>query len=332
MINKLQGLSSAQALTAGIAFSLIFTALIAIFDYRLSSIQLLPDTGFLWYYWKLPEPTFWSRFSVWSLYILHQVAIWYCIYYAQSRKLSYTKGLHPVNVWALGINALFILLHLLQTHLFYDGLAQDVSILSSQGSVIVLLVLILIMENRRRGMFFGKPAPISREVIDFVRKYHGYFFAWAVIYTFWYHPAVSTPGHLLGFFYTALLMLQGSLFFTRMHLNKYWTFSLEFLVLVHGAIVAVIQGAGMWPMFAFGFGGILVITQMHGLGLSNLWKNTILATYCLLALWVYSGRGFEKLNEIVRIPVIDYVLVFVLAGLIWLGLWIAKRLRPTPAA
>lgn len=85
-------------------------------------------------------------------------------------------------------------------------------------------------------------------------------------------------------------------------------------------------------MFAFGFGGILVITQMHGLGLSNLWKNTILATYCLLALWVYSGRGFEKLNEIVRIPVIDYVLVFVLAGLIWLGLWIAKRLRPTPAA
>jgi hypothetical protein len=32
-----------------------------------------------------------------------------------------------------------------------------------------------------------------------------------------------------------------------------------------------------------------------------------------------------QLNEIVRIPVIEYLLVFVLAGLIALGLWIGSR-------
>ena len=30
------------------------------------------------------------------------------------------------------------------------------------------------------------------------------------------------------------------------------------------------------------------------------------------------------LNEIIRIPVIDYLAVFILAGLFWLGLWLAR--------
>jgi len=49
-----------------------------------------------------------------------------------------------------------------------------------------------------------------------------------------------------------LLLLQGSLFFTRIHVNKYWSFAQEFVVLVHGAIVSVYQGWDLWPMFAFG--------------------------------------------------------------------------------
>jgi hypothetical protein len=40
----------------------------------------------------------------------------------------YTAGLHPINVLALTTNALFILLHFVQTHIWYDGLAQDASI------------------------------------------------------------------------------------------------------------------------------------------------------------------------------------------------------------
>jgi len=44
----------------------------------------------------------------------------------------------------------------------------------SQGSVIVLLVWVLLMENSRRGLFFGKKAPIGQEINRAARKYHGY--------------------------------------------------------------------------------------------------------------------------------------------------------------
>ncbi|MDX1435981.1 MAG: hypothetical protein R3335_04170 [Anaerolineales bacterium] len=315
------------ALWAGIIFSFAFTGLIWWAGGRLDAIPLLPDQGAAWYYWKLPEPTFWTRATAWGLYLAHQLTLFGLIYIAQKNKLKYTTRLHRINWIALSLNALFIALHFVQTHIWYDGLAQDVSVFSSQGSVIVLLVWVLLMENPRRGMFFGKKLPISKEITRFARKYHGYFFAWAIIYTFWFHPMVSTSGHLVGFVYMFLLMLQGSLFFTRIHINKWWMFVQEFAVLIHGTMVAVAQGAGLWPMFFFGFGGIFVITQMHGLGLSRLVRALILAVYIGLVLFVYSERGWANLNEIIRIPIIDYLAVLVLAGIIGLGLWIARKMR-----
>ena len=319
-------------LWGGILFSLAFTGLIWWAGGRLDSIELLPDQGMAWYYWKLPEPTFWTRATAWVFYLAHQVTIWGLIYFAQQNRLKYSTRLHRVNIIALAANAFFIALHFLQTHIWYDGLAQDVSIFSSQGSVIVLLVWVMLMENQRRGLFFGKKVPISKEVIRIARKYHGYFFAWATIYTFWYHPMVSTSGHLIGFLYMFLLLLQGSLFFTRIHINRWWMFVNEFAVLVHGTLVAVMQGNGIWPMFAFGFGGIFIITQMHGLGLSRLTRWALVFVYAAAALWVYSERGWANLNEIIRIPVIDYVAVLILAGLIWLGLWLVRLVRSRRSA
>jgi hypothetical protein len=315
-----------QALWWGVGLSFVFTAIIWLAGQRLSSIQLLPDQGSSWYYWKLPEPTFWSRATAWGGYILHQVASWGLIYYAQSRPHKYITGLHPVNKAALGVNALFILLHFIQTHIWYDGLAQDVSIWSSQASVIILLVWVLLMENSRRGLFFGKKAPIKQEIIRAARKYHGYIFSWAVVYTFWYHPMEITSGHLLGFLYTFLLMVQGSLFFTRAHINKWWTFALEFMVLIHGTIVAIYQRGftGFWPMFFFGFLGIFIITQMHGLGLSRRVRWLLFAGYAGFAAWVYSWRGINRLDELIRIPLIEYLAVFVLAGILWLCVWLAS--------
>ncbi|MFO7721117.1 MAG: hypothetical protein R6W85_11830, partial [Gillisia sp.] len=84
--------------------------------------------------------------------------------------------------------------HLVQTQIWYDGIAQDVSIWSSQVSVIIMLVLILLMEIPRRGLFWGKKIPFSKSITSFVRRYHGYYIAWAVIYTFWYHPMENTSG------------------------------------------------------------------------------------------------------------------------------------------
>ena len=307
-------LSSSLVLWGGVAFSALFTLLIWALDSRLDSVALLPDAGATWYYWKLPEPTFWTRATSWGFYLAHQLAIWGILYYAQSfRKHSYTKGLHRANIWALAANAFFIFLHLVQTHIWYDGLAQDTPIFSSQGAVIVLLVWVLLMENNRRGQFFGKPVPLSQEVIRFARAYHGYFFAWAIIYTFWFHPMVSTTGHLIGFFYMFLLLVQGSLFYTRIHVNRWWTFALEVTVLVHGTLVAFMQGNGLWPMFFFGFAGILVITQMYGLGLSMQNRLLILGIFVASTLYIYNqGRvGQARRN---RVHSSDRVRIRICAG------------------
>lgn len=319
------------ALWAGIGFSLGFTALIWFGGRYLDHTGFFPDLGASWYYWRLPFPTFWSRFTAWGLYLLHQFTMWGLILYAQTRVKRYSDGLHKINIIALAANVLFIILHYVQTHLWYDGLAQDVSIWSSQVSVIILLVWVLLMENKRRGLFLGKSVPISRQIISFARKYHGYFFAWATIYTFWYHPMENTPGHLMGFFYMFLLLLQGSLFFTRIHINKYWTFVQEFTVMVHGTLVAVFQGSNLWPMFFFGFAGIVVLTQMHGLDLPKWSKWAIFIAYLGGAVVVYSVRGFGKAYELVSIPLIEYAGVLILALLFGSGIRLAGLIKkPVP--
>jgi hypothetical protein len=91
-----------------------------------------------------------------------------------------------------------------------------------------------------------------------------------------------------------LLLLQGGLFFTRIHFNKWWMVVNEFAVLIQGTLVAVMQGNGIWPMFAFGFGGITIITQMQGLGLSRWIRWALLFTYIgavLLVIANVAGRN-----------------------------------------
>ncbi|WP_228004270.1 hypothetical protein [Amycolatopsis sp. YIM 10] len=310
----------------GVSAAVVLTGLVWLFGRGLG-VTLLPDQGASWYYWKLPDPTFWTRASAWLGYAAHQLVSWWLIFYAQRHVRRYTSGLHPVNVIALAANLGFVALHEVQTRLFYDGLAQDVSIFSSQGSVVLLLIVVLLMENRRRGLFFGRRAPLSAEVVRFARKYHGYLFSWAAVYTFWYHPMESTSGHLIGFFYMFLLLFQGSIFFTRAHTNRWWTLTLELMVAVHGTLVAVMNSGpdGMWPMFLFGFLGVFVVTQMHGLGLGIRTRWSIGLGCLAAAVVVYGSRSLGDLHEIVRIPFIEYLLVAVMGALIWLGLLPRRR-------
>ena len=314
------------ALWGGILFSAVFTALIGFANPLLDRFTLAAGDGTVMFYdWQLAEPTLMGRITAWSLYAIHQLILWGLIYYAQNSVKKYSKGLHPVNIWALGINAAFVVLHLFQTHIWYDALAMDMSSFTSQGSVILMLCFILVMENKRRGMFFGAKAPFSERVMSFARKYHGYLFSWAIVYTFWFHPMVSTPGHLAGFFYTFLLMLQGSLFLTRIHVNKWWMLVQEVTVLVHGTVVAVFQGADIWQMFFFGCAAMFVITQMHGLNLSRLTRWIIGLGYAAAVIAVYNSN-WAGLNEIIRIPVIEYLVAFIMAGLVALGFWIKDRI------
>lgn len=284
-------------------------------------ITFLPDQGSSWYYWKLPVADTMARITAWGGYLLHQISLWAIIYYGIRKKPKYVMGLHRFNLLALAVNTFFILAHIAQTKLFYDGLAQDTSIYSSFGSVAIMLFLIFIMENKRRGMLFGKGKNIGvlNTVGQTLRHYHGFYFSWAIIYTFWYHPIEMTSGHLLGTFYTVMLMLQGSLFFTRFHVNRWWTVFLESFYAIHGAIVAYfvsMHGATAF-MFLLGGMGAFAITQSYGLALN---KGQRLAIFVLFiaCLATYSIVQSEEMFRPAIVIAARYVAITLLALLLWL--------------
>lgn len=276
------------------------------------------DVGFF-YEWQLAEPTFWSRATIWIGFALHQLLVWLTIWYAREHYQKYTDRLRPINYWALAINGVFVVLHYLQTAFFYDAMAQDIPSWTAQYAVIMMLFVILAMENKRRGLFFGRKIHFRKEFYRWMREYHGYAFSFAVIYTFWFHPMVPTWGHLLGFAQVILIMVQGSLMFTRVHLDNRWKFLLEILVLPHAALVALNQGGGLVYMFLFGFLAMFIVTQMHGLGLKRWVKLAFSAGFVLSVLFTYTVlRAPYMVNEVIRIPVIEYGMVFVMYGLWWL--------------
>ncbi|MBL8197355.1 MAG: hypothetical protein JNJ67_00340 [Chromatiales bacterium] len=312
-----KALDSGWALVAGIAFSALFTGFIwysgTIWP---TPAPYLPERPGFWYEWQLAEPTFWTRATAWGGYLAHQFMLWWLIWHARHRQPGYTHGLHPVNVWALGGNALFIGLHWLQTRLWYDGLAQDVHEVTSFASVAVMLVVILIMENHRRGLFFGRKVSLVSAAGEVARKYHGYYFAWAIVYTFWYHPMENTSGHMIGFFYMFLLLLQGSLFFTRAHTNRYWTLALEMMVIVHAVLVGMMNST-RWENFVTGLLGLFVITQIYGLPWTRAVRLAVTVAYLLSVVLIYHyGRGLIYIWEVFMIPVWDFAAVFLFSLLI----------------
>ena len=319
-ISTTNGISQTRGLILGVGFCFGFTGLIWLAGDRLDAFQLRADRPVpFWYPWVSAAPTFWTRLSVWGCYAAHQLTLWWLIWRSQSQGSGYSNSLSRINVLALAANAGFITLHFVQTHVFYDGLALDVPEQSSQWSVILLLVIVLLMENQRRGLFFGRKVGgrMMVESARALRKYHGYYFAWATIYTFWYHPMVSTPGHLLGFLYMFLLLLQGSLFFTRMHVNRWWMLTQEVLVLIHGTLVALSNAPDFWQMFCFGFAGLFIVTQMHGLGLSVRARWFFLLVYVVSVSVVYSQIGIGQIHQVTLIPLTEYGVAFVLAAIVW---------------
>ena len=301
-----------------IILAALATSCILFLQPSLDQVNLLPDQGAAWYFWKRSDPNFASQASAWGGYLVHQFFIWGVIIWAKKNReaLKDRTKLHFINWVALAGTAAFGVLHFFQTAIWYDGLAQNVSVFSSQASVILLLVVVLMIEAPRRGVFFGTGGKNFIKVKPFLIKYHGYYFSWAVVYTFWFHPMETTWGHLFGFFYTFLLMIQAGFIFTRVHTNRWWTLTLEVLVLFHGVVVALLAGQEFWTMFLFGFLAMFIVTQMHGLGLSRLLRWFFGGLFLIALIVIYSERGWGQAHEILRIPVIDYILVFVLTALI----------------
>ena len=316
----------------GTVLSAILTAIIALTAVRLTGFEIVGITVPFAYPWRLVEPTVMSRLTAWAGYVLHNLFVWGIIFVVRRDKPKFRPEFRWYN-WALLIgNLIFIGLHILQTQVYYDGLAQDVPEITALGSVALMLMIVLALEAPRRGLFFGKKMRFDRRFIKLIREYHGYLFSWAIIYTFWYHPTEGTIGHLAGFFYMFMLFGQSILIFNRAHVNRWWTLTLEILIIPHGVLVAINQAGNSWRMFGFGFGAVFILTQMHGLRLSARIRTLITAGFVLALLLAYgSADRIGTIHEILRIPILDYAVVAILY-LIWLS--IAKTLnllRPTPA-
>jgi hypothetical protein len=335
---------SYYAWIGAVLFSIVFTFIIWVTGPLLEpfiSTFIDADPGAEYYYWQLQTRDFMTMLIVWSFYLAHQFSIWAAIFWAQRNltelKTKPTSGLTKYNWATLSINGFFIVLHLIQTHLWFDGLAQDVPIWTSQGSVIIMLVLILIIENPRRGLFMGRKAgkPITAQVSGFFRRNHQYVIAWALVYTFWFHPMTYDPQLVTGFFYMFLLFTQVSLAYTVVHVKRGWIVLLESFVGVHAFFVALfntlmepISSADMWPMFTMGFAFMFVFTYMYTFD----WKREVrwVATIAYIGalFWIYlpgslggyPGRDPTYLfrMEFLWIPIVLYLLAYVFAGVVYI--------------
>lgn len=272
-----------------------------------------------------------ARLSAWTGYLLHQFGIWGCIYAAQRARPSYADGMRKINWIALGVNAAGVALHALQTRHSYDGLAIDVPEGTSLGSASFMLMLILAMEAPRRGLILGlRQLKLPPELPRFIRRYHGYIFSWATVYTFWYHPLEPLPSHLGGVYHMLLLFVQSSLLFTRAHRDPRWTLALEMLAMPHAVITTLQKRSGLEGMFAFGFLGMFVLNQMHGLGLSRAAKLSLGTAYTAAALaWYGRRQQLRRLPDTMRVPMLEYSIVGILA---LLTLLIRVLRRPLPKA
>jgi hypothetical protein len=313
-------------LLPGLLAAAALTTVIGLTSAGLAGFQVVGKTVPFAYPWRLSDPTAMARLTAWGLYAAHNLVAWTIIFLAKRERPRYQDALRWFNWAMIATNAAFVGLHIVQTRLWYDGLAADVPELSALGSVALMLMVIIILETPRRGLILGKKVRFHERFMRIVREYHGYFFSWATIYTFWYHPTEGTVGHLAGFSYMFMLFVQSALIFNRAHLNKWWTLMLEMFVLVHGAVVAVFQGNAMWPMFAFGFGAMFVLVQMYGLGLNTWTKRVLWVVFIALAVGTYASMGrLSEIHEILRIPMLDYMVIGLLY-LIFLAGWGLSRL------
>ena len=191
-----------NTILSSVAVSFALTLVIWLTAGNLASrFDVVNEKYFAFFYpWQTHNPTTMAYVTAWVGYALHNILVWVLVYAAKREQPKYQEGFRWFNWAMLGVNGLFYLLHWVQTQLWYDGLAIAVPEVTSQASVVLMLVLILILETPRRGLAFGKKVKFHKRFMQIVREYHGYIFSWGIIYTFWYHPMENTFGHLAGFF------------------------------------------------------------------------------------------------------------------------------------
>lgn len=297
-----------------IVVALILVLVIVAIDPIVADVGLAPDSGASHYYWKLTERNTLNMSIVWLLFIVQFVGNLYLI---RKRLGESSRDFTNGNMRLLGFNLLFIILHFIQSIIGYDGLAQDVSVFSSQYSVILVLVTIILMEIPRRGLIFGIKLKLGKSSRTILYAIHGFIFTFSIVYTFWFHPTINTIGHLFGFFYMFLLFIQIGFMKTKLHSNPKWIVVLEALVAFHGASVAYfVQNSTLWAMFLFGFGFIFFATQIYGLTTNKKIITFAQVGFLITIVIYYGSTNIANIHQVLWIPIIEYAHVLILYGIL----------------
>lgn len=236
------------------------------------------------YPFRLAVTTIPSAVTPWICYLLHQFGQFYIIYKAKKAKavglLEWTTASewNPYATAMLKLNVGMIMLHYLQTQLFYDGLASTFPEISTLFAGVSSILVAFVFKVQRRGLIFGWTPEYGRELLyEFttaMREYHGYFASFGIVLTFWHHCMESTYAHLTGFIHIFLLFWQSSLLYQNQHRNQYWALLLEMWILVHGSVVAYYQGyidGALYLMFFTSFTLLFLMGPLYGIPFVKEW-------------------------------------------------------------
>ena len=139
--------------------------------------------------------------------------------------------LQPFHFWMAGINLVFVLLYVAQSHLFPDKISYD---LPNELPLVVLGLSwwILIAKSCGRGLIFGYSISYSQSIAEVAETSLPYYFSFVVLFNFWYKPFVDIYGYFFVRLVVELIFIAHScLIQTHFYKNKYWTLLLEVMVL-----------------------------------------------------------------------------------------------------
>ncbi|KAI9279076.1 hypothetical protein BY458DRAFT_503064 [Sporodiniella umbellata] len=268
------------------------------------------------YPWRLLHPNELGQHMAWSAYIVHQLGQWFILakvqFGTQNNANRWSDDYQWWNWQMVYLNGSMLIFKLVHGHIYYDGLAANVPEGIAQGSVVNILVLAIIIAITKRGVIFGMGKGTSTNVVQFVKKYHGYIMSFGTVLNFHYHPVEGTMGHFFGFVYQCLLIWQSTNFLHKTHRSKSWILLLETWVFIHGTLTAIIQPGIGWQIFSYGFMSIFLMNQIFQLPIS---QSRLFMTM-IYSIFLFSMLlGFEKDKAYYRatfIPISEYICVYVI--------------------
>lgn len=321
--------------------------------------------GVLWYRWRsLPSPQAlaFSPFtgisfpyslqlrakSAWIFFTLHFIFMTSMVLWSQNKHSTtdshncpqpaspdwcgWSTHLDTINCVTIIGNILFAILRIVQTHIWYDGLAHDVSEVTSMGAVFIVVAIAILMQQTERGIVFGYSLQSETFILltNIMRRFHGYIFVWGILFVFWYHPVETGGAHLSGFFITILFLIQGCLMFTTSHLNILWRTILECSIIFHAVVVELPRThRDSWRMFVSGGLATFIISQMHAFPVSFLTKSA-LATLCSTFVFYLYRDTKGRWKETSRIPMSYYLFIIIFYFILYITYMLVSVLAYWP--